>query len=61
MFFKVVVFCDCTELKCIYIYIYELNVLYVIDSETCFALSLVLKKELFLTLLFIAESQFIDG
>ena len=42
------------------VYIYELNVLYVIDSETCFALSLVLQKELFLSLLFIAESQFIN-
>jgi len=42
------------------VYTYELNVLYVIDGETHFALSLVLEKELFLTLLFIAELQFIN-
>jgi len=42
------------------VYIFEPNVMYVIDSETCFALSLVLQKEFFLTLLFIAESQFIN-
>ena len=37
LFNAVVFFCEYTELKCLY----ELNVLYVTDNETCFTHSLI--------------------